>query len=139
MTEEELHLVRSSWAKVQPISALAAELFYRRLFEIAPDVKGLFKEDMGDQGRRLMAMIDTAVQGLDRFDQLLPALQALGRRHAGYGVKDADYDAVATALLWTLEKGLGEAFTEEVRQAWVSAYSAVADTMKRAAAEDAAA
>ena len=139
MTEEELHLVRSSWAKVQPISALAAELFYRRLFEIAPDVRGLFKVDMGDQGRRLMAMIDTAVQGLDRFDQLLPALQALGKRHAGYGVKDADYDAVAAALLWTLEKGLGEAFTEEVRQAWVSAYSAVADTMKRAAAEDAAA
>ena len=139
MTEEELYLVRSSWAKVQPISALAAELFYRRLFEIAPDVKGLFRADMGDQGRRLMAMIDTAVQGLDRFDELLPALQALGKRHAGYGVKDADYDAVATALLWTLEKGLGKAFTEDVRQAWVSAYSAVADTMKRAAAEDAAA
>ena len=139
MTEEELYLVRSSWAKVQPISALAAELFYRRLFEIAPDVKGLFRVDMGDQGRRLMAMIDTAVQGLDRFDELLPALQALGKRHAGYGVKDAHYDAVAAALLWTLEKGLEEAFTEEVRLAWISTYNAIADTMKRAAAEDAAA
>ena len=135
MTNDEVQLVRSSWAKVQPISAQAAELFYGRLFDTAPELKPLFKGDMRAQGQRLMDMIDTAVQGLDRLDELLPALQALGERHAGYGVKDGDYDKVAAALLWTLEQGLGEAFTAEIRLAWTSTYSSVADTMRKAAAK----
>lgn len=135
MTREELYLVQASWAQVRPISAQAAEMFYRRLFEVAPELRRLFKGDMREQGHRLMDMIDTAVKELERWDHLVPALQALGRRHAGYGVKDADYDAVATALLWTLEKGLGEAFTDEVRGAWIGTYAALTDTMKKAAAE----
>ena len=135
MTREELHLVQASWAQVRPISAQAAEMFYRRLFEVAPELRSLFKGDMRQQGQRLMDMIDTAVKELERWDHLVPALQALGRRHAGYGVKDADYDAVATALLWTLEQGLGEAFTDEVRGAWIGTYVALTDTMKKAAAE----
>ena len=135
MTRQELDLVQSSWAQVRPISAQAAELFYRRLFDIAPQMKDLFKGDMRVQGQRLMDMIDIAVNDLDRWDQLVPALEALGRRHVGYGVKDADYDAVAAALLWTLEQGLGPAFTEEVRLAWINTYTRLADTMKRAAAD----
>ncbi len=135
MTREELHLVQASWAQVQPISTQAAEMFYRRLFDLEPELRTLFKGDMREQGQRLMAMIDTAVKELERWDQLVPALQALGRRHAGYGVKDADYDTVAAALLWTLERGLGEAFTDEVRSAWIGTYTALTDTMKRAAAE----
>ena len=135
MTRQELDLVQSSWAQVRPISAQAAELFYRRLFDIEPQMKDLFKGDMRVQGQRLMDMIDIAVNDLDRWDQLVPALEALGRRHVGYGVKDADYDAVAAALLWTLEQGLGPAFTEEVRLAWINTYTRLADTMKRAAAE----
>lgn len=135
MTRQELDLVQSSWAQVRPISAQAAELFYRRLFDIEPQMKDLFKGDMRVQGQRLMDMIDSAVNDLDRWDQLVPALEALGRRHVGYGVKDADYDAVAAALLWTLEQGLGPAFTEEVRLAWINTYTRLADTMKRAAAD----
>lgn len=135
MTRQELDLVQSSWAQVRPISTQAAELFYRRLFDIEPQMKDLFKGDMRVQGQRLMDMIDIAVNDLDRWDQLVPALEALGRRHVGYGVKEADYDAVAAALLWTLEQGLGPAFTEEVRLAWVNTYTRLADTMKRAAAE----
>ena len=135
MTRQELDLVQSSWAQVRPISAQAAELFYRRLFDIEPQMKDLFKGDMRVQGQRLMDMIDIAVNDLDRWDQLVPALEALGRRHVGYGVKDTDYDAVAAALLWTLEQGLGPAFTEEVRLAWINTYTRLADTMKRAAAE----
>ncbi len=134
MTEQELHLVQSSWENVRPISRQAAEMFYFRLFGVAPELKTLFKGDMRTQGQRLMNMIDTAVKQLDRRDRLVPALQELGQRHAGYGVKDADYDAVGAALLWTLEKGLGEAFTDEVRLAWTSTYALLADTMKSAAA-----
>ena len=135
MTNDEVQLVRSSWAKVQPISSQAAELFYGRLFDTAPELKPLFKGDMRAQGQRLMEMIDTAVQGLDRLDELLPALQALGERHAGYGVKDRDYDKVAAALLWTLEQGLGGAFTPEIRLAWTNTYGSVADIMKKAASD----
>ena len=97
-------------------------------------LKSLFKGDMAAQGERLMRMIDTAVGGLEDLDDLVPALEALGERHAGYGVTEADYDTVATALLWTLEQGLGEAFTDEVKAAWITAYSLLGGTMKRAAA-----
>ncbi|WP_299396876.1 globin family protein [Pelagibius sp.] len=135
MTEEERHLVQESWAKVQPISSQAAALFYGRLFILAPGLKSLFKGDMTAQGERLMHMIDTAVGGLENLDELVPALEALGERHAGYGVTEADYDTVAAALLWTLEQGLGEAFTEEVKTAWITTYNILTDTMKRAAAQ----
>ncbi len=130
MTPEEVYLVQSSWEKVRPSSTQAAEMFYRRLFDIAPELKTLFKGDMRRQEQHLMNVIDTTVQGLERWDQFVPALQALGKRHAGYGVKDADFDKVAAALLWTLESGLGDAFTEEVRRSWISTYTLLADIMK---------
>lgn len=138
MTQEDMHLVQSSWAQVRPISAQAAEMFYDRLFQAAPELRPLFRGDMHKQGERLMKMIDTAVNELEDWDELFPLLQDLGQRHAGYGVRDADYDKVAAALLWTLEKGLGDAFTDEVKLAWISTYTILANTMKRAAAEAAA-
>ena len=138
MTHKELYLVKSSWEKVLPISAQAAEMFYRRLFEIAPELKILFKGDMHQQGQRLMQMIHFGVNGLERWEHLVPTLQALGARHVAYGVKAADYDTVASALLWTLEQGLGEAFTDEVKQAWIAAYTLLTDTMKMTAEVEAA-
>jgi hemoglobin-like flavoprotein len=134
MTLEEISLVQNTWAKVVPIKEAAAELFYGKLFELDPALKPLFKGDIKEQGRKLMAMIDVAVNGLARLEQLVPAVQALGRRHAGYGVKDAHYGTVATALLWTLEKGLGPAFTPEVRGVWVKTYSTMSTVMQEAAA-----
>jgi len=134
MSPEQIQAVRASWKQVVPIREQAADLFYGRLFEIAPDVKGLFKGDMKAQGARLMTMIDTAVGSLDNLPRIVPAVQALGRRHAGYGVKDQHYDTVAVALLWTLEKGLGPAFTADVREAWTAAYGVLASTMKSATA-----
>ena len=135
MTREDIHLVQSTWAQVRPIAPQAAEMFYLRLFDIAPDLKALFKIDMAVQGHRLMEMIDTAVTEMESLDRLVPTLRALGERHAGYGVKDADYDSVGAALLWTLDHGLGEAFTDEVKLAWMRTFDLVADTMKGAAAE----
>ena len=134
MTNEDVRLVQSSWAQVRPNSAQAAELFYSRLFAVAPQLKRLFKGDMQMQGQRLMRMIDTAVTELESVDDLIPVLEDLGRRHAGYGVRDADYDTVAGALLWTLEMGLGDAFTDDVKRAWTQSYTMLAETMKKAAA-----
>ena len=139
MTEDDKQLVRDSWAKVMPISDKAAELFYNRLFELDPSLRPLFRSDMMEQGRKLMGMITTAVNGLDRLDEIIPAVRALGKRHSGYGVTDDHYDTVATALLWTLECGLGDAFTADTRNAWIKTYTLLATTMKEAATEPAAA
>jgi hemoglobin-like flavoprotein len=133
MNAEQKVLVQESFAKVLPISETAADLFYNRLFELDPSLRPLFKGDMKDQGRKLMDMINVAVKGLDDLDKIVPAVQALGERHGGYGVKDKDYDTVATALLWTLEQGLGNDFTPEVKAAWVEVYILLSGVMKDAA------
>lgn len=134
MTPQQIELVQGSWTKVLPIADTAAELFYGKLFSLDPSLRPLFKGDTKEQGRKLMSMIGTAVNGLTRLEQIVPAVQALGVRHAGYGVKPAHYGTVATALLWTLEKGLGEAFTPEVKESWTGAYTVLAKTMQDAAA-----
>jgi len=137
MTPEQIVLVKSSWEKAIPIADQAAELFYGKLFELDPSVKPLFKGDMTEQGKKLMKMINTAVNGLDRLDDIVPAVQQLGIRHVAYGVKDEHYDTVGAALLWTLEAGLGDSFTPDTKEAWATAYGILADTMKAAAAEPA--
>ena len=135
MTPDQKQLVRDNFAKVAPIAPTAAELFYGRLFELDPGLRPLFKGDMKEQGRKLMAMIATAVAGLDKLDTIVPAVRALGKRHAGYGVIDAQYDTVAAALLWTLEQGLGPDFTPATKEAWTACYTLLAGQMKEAAAE----
>lgn len=135
MTPEQIELVKSSWEKVKPISEVAAGLFYGKLFEIDPELKKIFSGDMTEQGRKLMAMINTAVNSLGNLSDIVPAVQELGKRHIDYGVKDKDYDTVAEALIWTLESGLGEGFTDEVKSAWVETYTLLATTMKEAAKE----
>jgi len=133
MTPKQIELVQSTWAMVVPIKDKAAELFYGKLFETDPALKELFKGDMKEQGAKLMQMIGVAVNGLTKLETIVPAVQQLGKRHAGYGVKDADYMTVAGSLLWTLEQGLGAAFTAEVKQAWTDAYMVLATTMQQAA------
>jgi hemoglobin-like flavoprotein len=135
VTPHQIELVQTSFAKVAPIAATAADLFYGRLFEIAPQVRRMFPDDLSEQKKKLMAMLGTVVAGLNRVDTLLPAVRALGRRHAGYGVTVEHYAPVGAALLWTLEKGLGEAFTAEVREAWAAAYGVLSQTMIDAANE----
>jgi hemoglobin-like flavoprotein len=134
MTPEQKVLVQSTFAKVAPIADTAAAMFYARLFEIDPSLRPLFTTDIADQGRKLMQTLAVAVTGLDRLDELVPAVRQLGVRHARYGVKDHHYDTVAEALLWTLERGLGSDFTPDVKNAWTAVYGVLASTMKEAAA-----
>jgi hemoglobin-like flavoprotein len=126
----ELTLVRDSFDRVVPIAGVAADLFYDRLFYLAPSLRRMFPADMRDQKRKLMVMIAAAVQGLDDLDTLLPQVKALGARHAGYGVEPAHYQIVGEALIWTLESGLGNAFTPDVRAAWGRVYALLAATMQ---------
>ena len=135
MHTNEIALVQSSWEQVLPIADTAAQLFYGRLFELDPSLRGLFRQtDMAEQRKKLMQMITVAVRGLERLNELLPAVEALGLRHANYGVTSAHYDTVGDALIWTLEQGLADAFTAEVRSAWIETYTTLAAVMQRGAA-----
>ena len=135
MKADQIAIVQETFEKIRPISETAAELFYRRLFELNPSFKSLFKGDMKKQGRMLMQMIDFAVKGIDEPDTILPTIQDLGKRHVGYGVKEEYYDTVGEALLWALEQGLGEDFTSEVKDAWTEAYKLLSGVMISAARE----
>ena len=129
MTPNQIELVQQSFMKVAPISDKAAALFYGRLFEIAPDVMLLFHGDMAEQGRKLMATLTVVVNGLGKLDAILPTASALAKRHAGYGVKASHYAPVGAALLWTLEQGLGPAWTPELANAWTVAYTTLSGFM----------
>ncbi len=137
MTPAEITLIKDSFRKVAPIADQAAALFYARLFELDPSLRALFHGDMAEQGRKLMTMLGLAVGGLDRLEELVPAVRAMGLRHAGYRVKDEHYETVGAALLWTLERGLGEGFTPETRAAWAKVYGVLAETMKAGARDGA--
>jgi hemoglobin-like flavoprotein len=138
MTPTDIDLIRASWSGVEPIADTAAGLFYGRLFELDPAIERLFRRtDMAAQRKVLMQTLTVVVKSLDRLDQIVPAVQALGRRHAGYGVREAHYATVGAALLWTLEQGLGEAFTPAVRDAWATAYGILASVMIEAAGAEA--
>ena len=137
MTPRQMALVQGSWKDVLAVSETTAQLFYLRLFALDPSLQPMFKGEMREQGRKLIAMMSVAVNGLARIETLVPVIEALGRRHAGYGVKDEHYATVAAALLWALEQGLGARFTPDVRDAWSAAYGLLASTMQAAARQEA--
>ena len=129
MTPDQVQLVQQSFAKVVPISELAAVLFYDRLFEVAPSVKSLFPADMVEQRKKLMATLAVVVGGLGNLESILPAASALAVRHVSYGARAEHYPVVGGALLWTLEKGLGDDWTPEVSAAWTAAYRTLSGYM----------
>jgi hemoglobin-like flavoprotein len=133
MTPQQIQHVRTSFALVAPIADQAAALFYANLFDADPSLRPMFRSDLGHQGERLMAMIGAAVGLLDQPQRLMPALHALGARHAGYGVREPHYATVGQALIQTLSQGLGDAFTPEVAEAWAAMYGVVSREMHRAA------
>jgi hemoglobin-like flavoprotein len=129
MKSEQIASVQESFKKVAPISETAAELFYNRLFEIAPEVRPLFKGDMKAQGKKLMTVLAVAVNGLSDLPSIVPTVEKLGVKHIDYGVKEEHFPIVAEALLWTLEKGLGGDWNDELKSAWTEAYRLLAGTM----------
>lgn len=133
MDDKTITLVQESFAKVEPIKATAAELFYSDLFATAPEVRPLFKGNMNEQGMKLMGTLAVVVNGLHTLDQIVPAAQALAIRHVDYGVQPEHYDKVGASLIRTLEQGLGPEFTSDVRAAWIEAYTTLSSVMKQAA------
>ena len=138
MTPKQIELVQTSFAKVATIADAAAGLFYKRLFELDPSLREMFKSDMKEQGKKLMAAIGAVVGNLRNLGKVVPGIQAMAVRHVEYGVKNYHYAVVGEALIDTLETGLGDAFTDDVREAWLAAYTILANTMKDAAEKEAA-
>jgi hemoglobin-like flavoprotein len=133
MTPKQKQLIRTTWEQVVPISDQAAAMFYRRLFEIDPSTQPLFHStDLVQQRRKLLQVLNVAVASLDNLGALAKMVDELGRRHAGYGVKEGHYDSVGAALLWTLEQGLGEAWTPDVEAAWTDVYVLLSGIMLNA-------
>jgi hemoglobin-like flavoprotein len=129
MDSTQVKLVQESFAKVARISEKAAVIFYDRLFEVAPAVRAMFPDDMTEQRKKLMTMLDAVVNGLSNLESILPVASALAKRHAGYGAKPEHYPVVGSTLLWTLEKGLGAAWTPDVAAAWTAAYGTLSGYM----------
>jgi hemoglobin-like flavoprotein len=134
ITEEQQQLVRTSFGKIEHLGHLVALSFYRRLFEMDPSLRGLFRGDIEQQSKKLMQALKMIAGGLERLPELLPMLESLGRRHVDYGVRDEHYDTVGEALLWSLAESLGPTFTRQTHLAWANAYHLLATTMKQAAA-----
>lgn len=134
MTPEHVIHVKNTWALIIPNADKFAKLLYNKVFELDPPLQPLFTGDMATQGRKLMSMIDTVVNSLDRHNAMVPSLHKLGERHAEYGVKNNDYDILGAALLLTLETCLGDEFTPEVKEAWTITYNELARAMKTATA-----
>ena len=129
MNSTQVKLVQESFSKVVPISETAAVIFYDRLFEVAPSVKAMFPDDMSGQRKKLMMMLAAVVNGLGNLESILPAASALAKRHVDYGAQPEHYPVVGGALLWTLQKGLGEAWTPDVADAWTTAYGTLSGYM----------
>ena len=135
MNQEQIELIQSSWQDVLPIADTAADLFYDRLFELDPALRDLFPEDMTEQKKKLFAMIGRAVSSLNDLDAIVPAIRELGAGHKENGVKPKDYETVGAALLWTLERGLGEGWSDELKDAWAAVYGVLSEVMIAGAEE----
>jgi hemoglobin-like flavoprotein len=135
MNNQEVQHLQRSFELVEPIAETAASLFYARLFELDPSLRPMFKSDLKTQGEKLMSTLKLVVVGLDNPEKIVPAVQSLGKRHADYGVEPQHYETVGAALLWTLEKGLGDAYTPDVEDAWKNAITLLSGLMQEAASE----
>ena len=129
MTTRQIVLIQDSWKLVTPIANTAGQIFYKRLFDQTPTLRSLFRGDLSEQIKKLMTMLTVIVNGLTRLEQIVPAAQKLAVKHIDYGVRIEYYDAVGSALLWTLEQGLGEAWNQELAEAWAEAYGTLSGVM----------
>ena len=129
LTPRQKWLVRESFESVCEYSTAVAELFYGRLFELAPQTRNLFAIEIRTQARKLNETLRSVVDALDRFDELRPQLLELGRKHAEYRVQPQHYDMLVAALTWAFAQALGGAFSRETRTAWEQLLNAVSAVM----------
>jgi hemoglobin-like flavoprotein len=134
MTAAQILIVKKTWKIFRGISpATIGDLFYSKLFTDNPALRKMFPADMDQQYQKLIDMLNAIVIRLDKLDELTEDIAAMAQRHVDYAVKPAHYKLVGNALLWTLQKGLGNDWNGEVGDAWSACYSMLAETMMRSA------
>jgi len=131
MTNDNFELVKKSWAIIAKIDfEIVGGAFYIRLFQIAPELRPLFKNtSMTEQSVKLGCMLSYVISKFEQADDIIEELKTLAQRHTKYGVKEQHYIAVGNALLWTLEQGLGEYWNEELHSAWIDFYETLSAIM----------
>ena len=135
MTAAQIKLVKKTWRDLRGINpATVADLFYSKLFADKPALRKMFPANMEQQYRKLIDMLNSIVMRLDKPGELTEDIAAMARRHVDYGVKPAHYKLAGSALLWTLQKALGDDWNGEVENAWAACYKMLADTMISATA-----
>jgi hemoglobin-like flavoprotein len=132
MTEDDIAMVQQSWHTIEPVKRITAELFYVKLFELDPTLRLLFSDDLQLRAQRFIQLMDATVRGLGRADVLMPAIRELGIRHPRFGESDLHHGNIATALFWTLQKGLRDDFTPQVQSAWIKTYGVLSQTLRSA-------
>jgi len=143
ITDTERRVIQDTWQLVLPVAETAADLFYKRLFELQPSFKQYFTSDLKQQKHKLIAMLDFVVRSLDwpesawrredvtEDDDLFLVMVALGRRHRElYNIPDSSYDTVGEAWLWTLDYSLGKKLDASARAAWTKVYALLANIMR---------
>ena len=133
MNPEQMQLVRDSLVDVRPLADQIAESFYAHMFEVAPHLRKLFTGNMKTQGTMLMTSLELAVSSLDDMESILASVQALGERHASYGVKKEYYPYAKESFLWALERHLKNEFTPTLKSAWSEAFDTLIEVMSNAA------
>ena len=132
MDTKNIQLLKRTFRKIEPIAQQTGELFYGHLFEVDPSIRPLFKGDMTAQAKMLMTVIGLTIQSLDQLEKVMPELEAIGRRHIGYGTMPADFDKFGGSLVWAFQQSLGDEWTAEVQTAWIEAFDFIRKNMKQA-------
>src|SRR5258705_3933393 len=130
LTKRETALIKKSWTSVKKIDPLVlGDIFYSKLFFDNPELRKMFPQNMEEQYQKLLDMLNTIVERLEKLDELKGDIVAMAKRHKDYGVKPQQYSMVGIALIWTLHKTLGQEWNEDIRSAWVNCYAILSGTM----------
>jgi hemoglobin-like flavoprotein len=130
MKPEQIKLVKKTWKILMGINpTIIGDAFYSKLFTDHPAIRKLFPSDMNQQYIKLVDMLTSIIMNLDHLESVSEEIIAMSNRHTGYGVKPAHYEMVGSALLWTLQKGLGAEWSDDIENAWIACYQSLADTM----------
>jgi hemoglobin-like flavoprotein len=135
LSPREIELIRESHARLLPEAQRVSEEFYKDLFSREPEIKGLFREDLSEQGMRFMSAIHVIVDNLHDMEAMDAQIERLAAGHAALHIKPLWYRHMQEALIDTFAAALGERFTNEIELAWRSAFSQICDRMAEKAGQ----
>lgn len=139
LTPDQIDAIRNSFSAVRPHADAMADEFYDELFRLDPNTRLMFRSDLADQKKKLMATLSVVVNSIDRLHDIIGIVKSLGMRHAGYGVEPSHFASVGLALIHAIDNTLTEHTLERIdeqgREAWFEAFQVLASVMQEGMAE----